>query len=314
MHRVVLYLARLAETQLRQDPPRRDVPVPDTRPQPAIAGRSYPRDHSPTRLGGVTEAMRRAQQLIGQLRFVFRSGVVEDESAIADDVTGVLALHRQQPWPLPLGADLRSDVLDGRPTLGADPPMLRYPRIPFHPQLTVDAGLVHAAPAKDQAIGRQRVQCRSARHLDIVAVRWHRRNPPPAPRPGRRTTRSAALDTLRLALVTTTAGAAAATAAAAGVLLRPHSWWPAESCPRRSAPPVRPPKPARRRSRCAACHLLRRSAAETAPAGVWTVRSDRHWRHRCGPPPAGERFLPAWCRLPGCGGPARNRARPGCPG
>src|SRR5690625_3895861 len=166
-----LHPAGVAEAELRQDPPRGDVPVPDLRPQPPVACLARPRDHSATRLSRVTAAVGRTQQLVSQLRLVGRPVLLKGQPAVSDDLGRALALHRQNPRPRlrTLGAYLRSDVLHGRSALGTQPPMRRHTRIPLSPQPAIDSGVVHSGRPKDEASGLQRVQNGHERHARSVS-------------------------------------------------------------------------------------------------------------------------------------------------
>src|SRR5699024_4355372 len=116
--------------------------------------------------------MSRTQQLIGQLGLVAGVSSGEDQAAIADDVAGVLPLHRQESWPfrLILGADLLGNVCHGGPALRAAAAMRRHSRIALGPQLMIDGGLVRPAMPQDEAIGRQALHRVRERHIDSLAA------------------------------------------------------------------------------------------------------------------------------------------------
>jgi hypothetical protein len=56
---VALHPARFAESELLQEPSRRDIPVPDLCPQPPVARLAHPCDHGPACLSCVTATVSR---------------------------------------------------------------------------------------------------------------------------------------------------------------------------------------------------------------------------------------------------------------
>jgi hypothetical protein len=94
--RLGLDLARFTEAELLEDPSRRNIPVPDTRPQPPVARFACPRNNRPGSLGRVTVSVNRTQQLVGQLGRVKGAIPVSGQSAVPDDVTSALPLHSQE--------------------------------------------------------------------------------------------------------------------------------------------------------------------------------------------------------------------------
>lgn len=119
--------------------------------------RPSPLDDSPRGLGRKPLPPRSVKELEGQFGFVRRASSVLDESAIADDLTGVSELGRQKSHRA--GRDTRADALlevrDRGVAVGTDSTVRGNPRVTFGPQLVLEDSIGQAPRPEEQPGGAE---------------------------------------------------------------------------------------------------------------------------------------------------------------